>query len=252
MFKYNYPLSNNKIPILTEMIPTRKLIETTNDDARFYRRRSDAQFGRKFSDGNILCFNSNSKKRTSSFSDYPRRLSVKSDQDFRKFSSGSIDVFYQSRRYSRDDVMEAHGFTKSKVYPITERKILENVDGLYLSKSKLMKTRSTNNIFLPPLNLRLPKTSRKPQKPNGKSLRRVRSENYVIPLPFKNKILVSCFFSKKKYVSFGNQNNNIPLSLWRKLTLVWQWTSADACMYVLFCTFYMHCICVKLIQGLHR
>lgn len=198
MFKYNYPLSNNKIPILTEMIPTRKLIETTNDDARFYRRRSDAQFGRKFSDGNILCFNSNSKKRTSSFSDYPRRLSVKSDQDFRKFSSGSIDVFYQSRRYSRDDVMEAHGFTKSKVYPITERKILENVDGLYLSKSKLMKTRSTNNIFLPPLNLRLPKTSRKPQKPNGKSLRRVRSENYVIPLPFKNKILVSCFFSKKK------------------------------------------------------
>lgn len=199
LFKYNYPLSNNKIPILTEMIPTRKLIETTNDDARFYRRRSDAQFGRKFSDGNILCFNSNLKKRTSSFSDYPRRLSVKSDQDFRKFSSGSIDVFYQSRRYSRDDVMEAHGFTKSKVYPITERKILENVDGLYLSKSKLMKTRSTNNIFLPPLNLRLPKTSRKPQKPNGKSLRRVRSENYVIPLPFKNKILVSCFFSKKKY-----------------------------------------------------
>lgn len=183
------------------MIPTRKLIETANDDARFYRRRSDAQFGRKFSDGNILCFNSNLKKRTSSFSDYPRRLSVKSDQDFRKFSSGSIDVFYQSRRYSRDDVMEAQGFTKSKVYPITERKILENVDGLYLSKSKLMKTRSTNNIILPPLNLRLPKSTRKPQKPNGKSLRRVRSENYVIPLPFKNKILVSLyglvFFSKK-------------------------------------------------------
>lgn len=175
------------------MIPTRKLIETANDDARFYRRRSDAQFGRKFSDGNILCFNSNLKKRTSSFSDYPRRLSVKSDQDFRKFSSGSIDVFYQSRRYSRDDAMEAQGFTKSKVYPITERKILENVDGLYLSKSKLMKTRSTNNIILPPLNLRLPKTTRKPQKPNGKSLRRVRSENYVIPLPFKNKILVSLY-----------------------------------------------------------
>lgn len=171
------------------MIPTRKLIETANDDARFYRRRSDAQFGRKFSDGNILYYDSKFKKRTSSFSDYPRRLSVKSDQGFRKFSSGSIDVFYQSRRYSRDDVMEAPGFTKSKVYPITERKILENVDGLYLSKSKLMKTRSTNNINLPPLNLRLPKTTRKPQKPNGKSLRRVRSENYVIPLPFKNKIL---------------------------------------------------------------
>lgn len=188
------------------MIPTRKLIETANDDARFYRRRSDAQFGRKFSDGNILYYDSKFKKRTSSFSDYPRRLSVKSDQDFRKFSSGSIDVFYQSRRYSRDDVMEAQGFTKSKVYPITERKILENVDGLYLSKSKLMKTRSTNNINLPPLNVRLPKTTRKPQKPNGKSLRRVRSENYVIPLPFKNKILVSLYWLFFLVIKWGFDN----------------------------------------------
>ena len=174
------------------MNPNRKLIETVKEDTRFYRRRSDAQFGRKFSDSNLLFLFPHSKTRKSSLSDYPRRLSVKSEQDFRKFSRNSLDVFYQSRRFSRDDVMEEPGLTKSKVYPITERRILENVDGLYLSKSKLMKTRSSNNIGLPPLNpSRFTKNNRKTQRPNGKSLRKIRSENYVIPPPFKNRLLVS-------------------------------------------------------------
>ncbi|XP_062585591.1 uncharacterized protein LOC134247243 [Saccostrea cucullata] len=174
------------------MIPTRKLIEATKGDNRVFRRRSDSQFGRKFSDSNISYISSSFKLRKDSLSDFPRRLSIKSDQDYLKSRSSSIEIFYQSRRFSRDDVMETSGFTKSKVYPITERKILESVDGLYLSKTKLMKTRSTNNLGLPPLNpSKLSKNSRKTQRPPGKFLRRVRSENNVIPPPFKNRILVS-------------------------------------------------------------
>jgi hypothetical protein len=173
------------------MIPARKLIETTKGDGGYFRRRSDSQFGRKFSDGILPYFSSN-RVRKDSLPDFPRRLSIKSDQEYRKFSSGSIDAIYQSRRYSRDDVMEATGFTKSKVFPITERRILENIDGLYLSKSKLMKTRSTNSIGLHNLNpLKFSKNSRKLQRPPGKFLRRVRSENNVLPPPFKNRLLVS-------------------------------------------------------------
>lgn len=49
--------------------------------------------------------------------------------------------------------MEVLGFIKSKVYLIIERKILENVDGFYLLKLKLMKICLINNIILLLLNL---------------------------------------------------------------------------------------------------
>lgn len=49
--------------------------------------------------------------------------------------------------------MEVLGFIKSKVYLIIERKILENVDGFYLLKLKLMKICLINNINLLLLNL---------------------------------------------------------------------------------------------------
>ena len=169
-------------------------IPEANIERKHRRFNSESDYVvRKFSETNL--FQNRANRRSSDIG--PQR----------RFSSFSLESNRNSRRQSQNDVIMDATVVKRQTFRSRDSwRTRGSYDGmgsdstfsLSLSKSKLSKTHSTQNLYSLGALRKLQKIPGK-ERTIGKYLRRVRSENYVIPAPWKNRILVrmdkSEFFS---------------------------------------------------------